>query len=337
MTQKIQFSDLFQDKEIHRTILKAGLWFLLMMELVIFLWAAFHSGVKSTVAVYDANNNKIYQTEGAVMTTYERRIFESSYGPLSNYRIKVESKSVPFPFRAWLAVAVGAPIGVVLLLNYLVKAYLTFLGGEEPDKRSETETQNGPLAGQGHPWFALRRLSIFSLGLLVVICLGLIWLVPDFMAAIARQILAFILQFKWFFLGLTVFAASLVVWIIYLRYKIQGKMMEHQVDLEKFRVEKQLLLESNHRMSLLGAPPAYSSESSLRSGNSSHPFEGNTSEGPYAGQVRDERDHFEEVDSDLSNNAHRETEENRVEAGDAMSHAQAEVENWTDRLLKRHH
>jgi hypothetical protein len=335
MTQKIQFSDLFEDKEIHRTILKAGLWFLLMLELVIFLWAAFHSGVKSTVAVYDANNNKIYQTEGAVMTTYERRIFESSYGPLSNYQIKVESRSVPFPFRAWLAVAVGAPIGVVLLLNYLVRAYLTFLGGEEPEKSSESETQNGPLGGQGlHPRFALRRLSVFSLGMLVVVCLSLIWLVPDFMAAVARVILAFVLQFKWFFLGLTVFAASLVVWIIYLRYKIQGKMMEHQVDLEKFRVEKQLLLESNHRMSLLGAPAA-SPETRLRSGNSGHPLERNPSEGPYAGEIREEGEHIEEADSDISD-ADTETEGPRVEVAEPMSHVHAEVGNWTDRLLKRH-
>jgi hypothetical protein len=333
MTQKIQFSDLFEDKEVHRTILKAGLWFLLMLELVIFLWAAFHSGIKSTVAVYDANNNKIYETQGAVMTTYERRIFESSYGPLSNYRIKVESRSVPFPFRAWLAVAVGAPIGVVLLLNYLVRAYLTFLGGEEPEKGSQSESQDGPLGGQGfHPWFALRRLSIFSLGLLVVVCLALIWLVPDFMAEVAREALAFVLQFKWFFLGVSVFLASLVVWIIYLRYKIQAKMMEHQVDLEKFRLEKQLLLESNQRISLLGAPAA-SQETHPRTGHSGQPLtlKNDLPEGPY---VNEEHERIEEADADTTEAD--EAEEDQVIDVDPISHAQVEIGNWTHRLLKRH-
>lgn len=334
MTQKVQFSDLFEDREIHRTILKAGLWFLLMMELVIFLWAAFHSGIKSTVAVYDADNNKIYQTAGAVMTTYERRVFERSYGPLSDYRVKVESKSVPFPFRAWLAVAVGAPIGVVLLLNYLVKAYLTFLSGDESEKQKEAASETGGIGDHTmQPWFALRRLSIFSLGMLVVVCLALVWMVPDFMAQVAKGALAFILQFKWFFLGVSVFIGSLVVWIIYLRYKIQGKMMQHQADLEKFRVEKQMLLEyNNHQLSLPESMPA--SIEDKRNGGNGRTRAGN-GEDPADPSVID-ADESEPQEADDTVQPDDPREESAPEGARHLSIG-AEAENWADRLLKRNH
>ena len=57
-------------------------------------------------------------------------------------------------------------------------------------------------------------------------------------------------KYKWFFLGVFVFLASLFVWIIYLKYKISERMMDRQLDLEKFRVEKQLLLEQDNRLAL---------------------------------------------------------------------------------------
>ncbi len=241
MAHKVKFSDLFENKETHREILKYGLLFLVALELIVFLWADFQAGTHATIGVYDAKGNKIYETRGKVMTTYEREIFQHSYGPLSNYRVQMETREVPFPFRAWLAVAVGVPIGVVLLLNYLIKAYLIFLGGEE-EKTTEDETAEGSV-GKLKPWFEWRKLTIYPLGFLVVVGLILLWMLPNFMVDVTRGVASFVLEFKWFFLGVVVFFALLLVWVIYLRYKMSQKMMDHQVDLEKFRVEKKLLAE----------------------------------------------------------------------------------------------
>ena len=77
-----------------------------------------------------------------------------------------------------------------------------------------------------------------------------IWLVPNYVADIARSALSLIIQYKWFFLGVFVFFASLFVWIIYLKYKISEKMMDRQMDLEKFKIEKRLLLEQETRLAL---------------------------------------------------------------------------------------
>ena len=79
-----------------------------------------------------------------------------------------------------------------------------------------------------------------------------LWLVPNFVADIARGFLSLVLRFKWFFLGVTVFFGSLLVWIIYLRYKIAQKMMDRQEEVEKFRVERQLQLEQESRKALPG-------------------------------------------------------------------------------------
>ena len=50
-------------------------------------------------------------------------------------------------------------------------------------------------------------------------------------------------EYKWFFLGTAIFLALLITWIIYLRYKLSRQMLENQLDLEKFRVERQLLVQ----------------------------------------------------------------------------------------------
>ena len=248
MAEKLKISDVFEDKESHKTMLKAGVVMLLIMEAIIYLVANAHSGTKSWVAIYDSKNERVYETPGSVMTTYEKLAFENTYGPLSDYRIRTETRTIPFPFRAWLAVAVGVPIGFVLLSTYLFRAYLSFVNGGEEEKTNDSAS--GDDSGPFPQWSHWRRLSVLNLGGLILLCILALWLVPNFVSAIARDSLDLAIRFKWFFLGVAVFFASLVVWIIYLRYKIAQKMMDHKTELEKFRVEKQLLLERDTRLAL---------------------------------------------------------------------------------------
>ena len=69
-------------------------------------------------------------------------------------------------------------------------------------------------------------------------------MVPNFVQDFAKLTMTAIREFRWFFAGMAVFLALLVCWIIYLRYRLSKQMLENQFDLEKFRFEKQLLLES---------------------------------------------------------------------------------------------
>ncbi|MEJ2731448.1 MAG: hypothetical protein P8185_23555 [Deltaproteobacteria bacterium] len=247
--QKLKLSDIFDDKESHKTILKIGIVMVLSIELIIYLVANFRSGTHSYLEIFDSKGNKVYETKGNVLTTYEKLIFQNTYGPLSNYRIRVVNRNIPFPFRAWLAVAVGVPIGFMLLLTYLVRAYLSFVAGGEEQNTNDLESLNED-GGRFRHLFSWRRLSLFHFGFFVLVCVLTIWLVPNYVAEIARGAISLIVKYKWFFSGVFVFLASLLVWIIYLKYKISERMMDRRMDLEKFKVEKQLLLEKERRLAL---------------------------------------------------------------------------------------
>jgi hypothetical protein len=248
MAQTLKLSDIFDDRESHKTILKIGLVMFLFMELIIYLVANAHSGTQSYVEVFNSKGNKVYETRGNVMTTYEKLVFQNTYGPLSDYNVQVQTRTIPFPFRAWLAVAVGAPIGFMLLLTYMVRAYLSFVSGEDEENANDSATLSS--SGRAGQLFQWRRLSVLHFGFFILICVLALWLVPNYVADIARGALALVVEYKWFFLGVFVFFSSLLVWIIYLKYKISEKMMDHQMDLEKFKVEKQLLLERETRLAL---------------------------------------------------------------------------------------
>jgi len=249
MNQKLKLSDIFDDRQSHKAILKIGIVMLLSIELIIYLVANSHAGTQSWLDIYNSKGNKVYETKGNVMTTYEKLVFRNTYGPLRNYRVRAVTRTTPFPFRAWLAVAVGVPIGFMLLLTYLVRAYLSFVAGDEEQNTNDSVSLIDD-RGRFGQWFKWRRLSLFHFGFFVLVCVLSFWLVPNYVADITRGTISLIVKYKWFFLGVFVFAASLLVWIIYLKYKISERMMDRQMDLEKFRMEKQLLLEKERRPAL---------------------------------------------------------------------------------------
>ncbi len=245
--QRLNFSDIFQSRDTHKKIITVGLALLLAMELFIYIGAANRTGKESWVNIYDSQGDKIYETPGTGLTKYEIHLFERSFGPLDQYRIRTETRNKEFPIRAWLAVAVGAPIGLTLMIIYLLRAYLTFLGGDDT-RGNALNTDEKPGSSHGTAdrfdrWFRWSHLSIFHLGAFLIVCVLVVWLVPDYVADAAGGLLATVVEFKWFFLGVCVFFASLVVWVILLRYRMSQRMMDRQMDLEKFRMEKQTMLE----------------------------------------------------------------------------------------------
>ncbi len=137
MSEKLRLLEIFEEKRYQKAILAVSLAAFLVLELLIYFAAAGQAGQQSQVVVFDANGAKVYQTPGTVMTSYEKLVFENTFGPLRNYHIQVQTKSLPFPLRAWMSAAVGIPVGLVLLVAFLVKAYLSLLYGEEKQKLEE--------------------------------------------------------------------------------------------------------------------------------------------------------------------------------------------------------
>jgi hypothetical protein len=242
MLKRAQLVDLFEGNRHQKIILTVSVLVILVLELVIYLTAASQAGQRSYVIVSDFEGKKVYETSGAALTSYEKLVFENTFGPLQNYQIHINTESRPFPFRAWLAAAVGIPVGLILLLAFLVKAFLSLLYGEERMKEEIALNSDGK-SRFGSLFQLFGRVSIFHIGFLAAVTVVLLWVVPNFLGDLAKVSFSMIREFKWFFLGAGVFLALIIMWVIYLRYKLSKRMLDNQLDLEKFRVEKQLLVE----------------------------------------------------------------------------------------------
>jgi hypothetical protein len=243
MANKLRLLELFEGKRYQKIVLVISVLTFLVLELLIFMAAASQAGQKSRVIISDANGQKVFETTGSALTSYEKLVFENNYGPLSNFNVHVDTEVHSFPFRAWLAAAVGIPVGLILLVSFLIRVYLSLLYGEEKEKTEEHETSS-PKKNQFISLFSsFHRISVFHLGFLLVMSVLLLWMVPNFLGDFARISLHLVSEYKWFFFGSAVFFGLLIVWIIYLRYKLSKQMLDNQLDLEKFRVEQQLLVQ----------------------------------------------------------------------------------------------
>ncbi|GLI33788.1 hypothetical protein [Desulforhabdus amnigena] len=248
MSQKLRLQDLFEGTRYQKIVLTISVLAFLVLELLIYMASASQAGQKSRVIITDTAGKKVYETAGTALTSYEKLVFENNFGSLANYQVNLETEALPFPFRAWVSAAVGIPVGLILLVSFLVRVYLSLLYGEEKEKPDPSSEGAGDLKKNRfgsvlHSFQSFHGISIFHLGFLVVLGVLLLWMVPNFLGDFAKVTITAIREYKWFFLGSSIFLALIITWIIYLRYKLSKQMLENQLHLEKYRVEQQLLMQ----------------------------------------------------------------------------------------------
>ncbi len=248
MAKSGTLADVLSGQRYQKTVLIICIITLLFIEIAVFIAALNSSGKKSRVIVYDRNGYKVFETDGTTLSTYEKVVFENNFGPLSNYHIKIESEKIPFPFRAWFAAAVGIPVGLVLIIAFIIKAYLALLYG---DSGNESGSEEKPTGVMGSFLSQATKVSVFPLGIVVLVLVLLMWMVPNFLGEFARLSVKTIKEFKWFFLGVSIFLGALICWVIYLRYKLSKQAIENEKDIEKYRLEIKLLEEKKDKQLLL--------------------------------------------------------------------------------------
>ncbi|MEW6260993.1 MAG: hypothetical protein AB1547_13960 [Thermodesulfobacteriota bacterium] len=239
---KSKLIDLIEASPHQKTILMTAVALLLVLELVICIAAVNQTGGKSVIVIADREGKVLYEAEGQVLSGYDKQAFEKTFGPVENYQVSVRMDRRPFPFRAWLAAAIGIPIGLILLISYLVRVYMALMYGEDHEEPTENpaDAGHGGLVRVLGYFRSMQRFSVFSLGFLVVLAVLVLWMVPDAIGQLAVIGIQAVREFKWFFLGAAVFLALVVLWIIYLRYRLSKTYMENQLQLEKFRMQQQL-------------------------------------------------------------------------------------------------
>jgi hypothetical protein len=81
---------------------------LLLVELEIFAVAVMKSGRKSWLQVYDRKGSLIHESSGQRLSDFNKYYFEKTFGPLSDYEVKLVTRDVPFPVSGLVRGGPGA-------------------------------------------------------------------------------------------------------------------------------------------------------------------------------------------------------------------------------------
>ena len=234
----------------HRMLLVIIVAVFFVVELEIFFLATTRSGHQSYMQVMDDSNEVVYEVKGSTMTNFNKYYFENTFGPFENYRVKLVSKEIPFPFRAWFSAAVGIPLGMVLLLAFILKAVMTFIRGDED--KDGVSSKNREEGGDriDNIFFRISRFNIFILGFLALAAVLLYWIIPNLITFLARAGIETIVDFKWFFVALVTAIFALFAWFMYMKYRLAQKSMEVQTEIRKYELKLEYMERSGNMNAL---------------------------------------------------------------------------------------
>ncbi len=210
---------------------------LFLIELQIFAVAAMKSGRKSWLQVLDTKGNVIHETDGQNLSEFNKYYFEKTFGPFEQYQVKLVTKDLPFPFRAWFVAAVGIPVGAMLLFAFFVRTYQSLFYKEEKMphdldlKEKEYEYRFEKIIA------AISRFNIFAIGFLIFLAVFLYWVIPDLIVYLGRVGTESVIRYKWIFLSAAVIFLGLILWMIYLRYLLGKKTIDSHTEIKKYRIQ----------------------------------------------------------------------------------------------------
>lgn len=244
-----------------RNIVLVAIVFLVVLELIIYLIAASSSGIEYRVLIEDREGHVLYETPGKHLTRYEELSFQNRYGPVENYIVRVVTAERPFPFRAWFIAATGVPIGGILILAFLIKGYMAIFDrsfGQSNVSTDYLEGQEVTLTPKQSllKWF--QSLSLFHIGVLILALLVAMWVVPNVISETITKIVVFMENHPVFSGATFALVAGIIIWIIYLRYKLAREAVRYQFELAKMRLERKAL-ENSYPKLAGNIPPSITS------------------------------------------------------------------------------
>lgn len=213
-------------------------FFLFALELEIFVSATLKSGDHSKIQVLDNRDEVIYESPEKKLYQFNKYYFEQNFGPLENYRLRRVKEDRPFPFRGWLISATGIPIGFMLILGFLVKAWAVFFKGEQPVYENQSGQNHHENTGKIETIIEkVSNLNIFVLGFFIVAALFLYWVLPDMIIFISKMGFETLIRFKWFFISALLIITGIFTWFIYLKYLLAKKAIESRTEIEKLKLQ----------------------------------------------------------------------------------------------------
>jgi len=200
--------------------------------------------------VYIDHPEKLKENERLALNVYASRKDQRTY-----LIVKDVEEVVPFPWKAWVLISVGFPIGLSFLVLLVTKAYLQVVEpvGNEPDESAgKAATGVNKLSQINSLWFLL----------IAIIVIFLLWYIPEIVKYTGSVAINWLTIYWW--VPATVFfvIVAIVVMMIFLQYRLKSKALDAEVEIAKlkflqFECNHQMLLESqvNHSPHLLEASP----------------------------------------------------------------------------------
>jgi hypothetical protein len=220
----------------HGTLLLLVTIALVIVEVQILAVAVTKSGRQAAFQVYNSQGDLLYEADGATLSGLDRHYFEKTFGPLEDFDSRLVVSRRPFPFRAWLFAAVGLPIGALLLFAFVWAGLARLIYGRGQPEAATTldEPESNGIARLAS---SLARADVFVVGGLVFVALFCLWAIPNLLAYMGRSGLAFVAEYRWVFLGLFAVGLLFLAWLVYLRYLLAKKGLEHHAQVQKYRLE----------------------------------------------------------------------------------------------------
>jgi hypothetical protein len=85
----------------------------------------------------------------------------------------------------------------------------------------------------------ISRFNIFTIGFLIFLAVFAYWVIPNLITFLGKTGIETLSQYKLFFISCLIFL-GLVVWVIYLRYRLAVKSIESRTDIEKQRIQLEM-------------------------------------------------------------------------------------------------
>jgi len=179
---------------------------------------------------------KLKPNERLAFNTYGRAVNQQTY-----LLVKEVEEVIPFPWKAWILISVGAPIGIAFLVMLLTRAYFQTV---DPGERESDEST-------GKFVTALNRLSqinIIWFMLLSIIVLFFFWYIPEVVKYTGGMAITLLTRYWWIPAIVFGVVVSVIFFWIYLQYRLKLRAMNMEMDLVKFKF---LQVEGNNQL-LLG-------------------------------------------------------------------------------------
>jgi hypothetical protein len=136
---------------------------------------------------------------------------------------------------------VGLPIGAVLLFGFFVKAWEALFFRPEPADQVRATEPGEPEDRLGRMLNRVGRMSIFAIGGFVLVFVLGLWALPHLLSEFGRHGAAVIARYKWVAIGAVAVFLCIVLWIIYLRFLLARRAIEAQADVEKYRLQLEMM------------------------------------------------------------------------------------------------